>query len=224
MSSRTRTFTSGTSTHEYAHEQFDLDAYSDDELENLLFQDDEQVKKKGIVNLPTLAGLSMVLVGIMYALSEFGALNLNVGPLVTMLPLFAAVLIVAMGFGLIRMDPKKKKIVRSKERKKAAAQAFSTSKSAPYEASKTSHDAGRVIKDRPARRLKKSRDRKVAGVAAGIAEYFGWDPTLVRIAFVVATILSWGSVAIPLYIALAVFLPKPDAMTVEERLRVIRDS
>ncbi len=218
MSSRTRTFTTGTSTHEYAHEQFDLESYSDDELETLLFQDDEQVKKKGPLNLPTLAGLSMVLVGIMYMLNEFLAVGPNLGGLVQVLPVIAGLLIVAMGFGLIRMDPKqkKKKVVRSKERKKTGTPHIGISFG-------TAHEEGRVIKDRPARRLKKSRDRKVAGVAAGIAEYFGWDPTIVRVGFVVGTLISSGFV-IPLYIALAIFLPKPDAMTLEERLRVIRDS
>ncbi len=218
MSSRTRTFTTGTSTHETAHEQFDLDAYSDDELETLLFQDDESDKKKSAVNLPTITGLSMILVGILYAVNEFLGVGVPVGPLVTGLSVLAGLLIVAMGFGLIRMDPKKK-IVRSKERKKAASAPplFTTAKTA------AAH-AGRVLKDHPARRLKKSRDRKVFGVAGGIAEYFGWDPTLVRVAFVVATIATSGSVTIPLYLALAFFLPQPEAMTLEERIRVIRDS
>lgn len=216
MSSRTRTFTSGTSTHEYAHEQFDIDAYSDDELEHLLFQDDEQVKKNGPLNLPVLAGLSMVLVGIMYVFNEFLAVGPSMGGLVTVLPLIAGVLIIAMGFGLIRMDPKKKKIVRNKERKKTSAPKFSSQKT-------SSGEAGRFIKITASKRLKKSRDRKVFGVAGGIAEYFGWDPTLVRVAFVIGTLVSSGT-AIPLYLALAFFLPQPDAMTIEERIRVIRDS
>ena len=32
-------------------------------------------------------------------------------------------------------------------------------------------------------------NRMVAGVCAGIADYFGWDPTLLRIVYVLATIL-----------------------------------
>jgi hypothetical protein len=37
-----------------------------------------------------------------------------------------------------------------------------------------------------AKRLMRSRvDRKIAGVAAGVAEYFGLDPTLVRVLWVV---------------------------------------
>jgi phage shock protein C len=34
---------------------------------------------------------------------------------------------------------------------------------------------------------------KLMGVCAGIARYFGWDATLVRIAFVAATLFGFGS-------------------------------
>lgn len=33
-------------------------------------------------------------------------------------------------------------------------------------------------------------NRMVAGVCAGIADYFGWDPTLLRIVYVLATIFT----------------------------------
>ena len=43
------------------------------------------------------------------------------------------------------------------------------------------------------KRLYKSRDnRMISGVCAGIAEYFGIDPTLVRLAWVVFSVLLWG--------------------------------
>lgn len=34
---------------------------------------------------------------------------------------------------------------------------------------------------------------KIMGVCAGIADYFGWDVTLVRIAFVIAALFGVGS-------------------------------
>ena len=38
----------------------------------------------------------------------------------------------------------------------------------------------------PVKRLYRSRkDRKIAGVCGGLAEYFGWDPVFPRIAMVV---------------------------------------
>ena len=48
-------------------------------------------------------------------------------------------------------------------------------------------------------------DRMLAGVSAGLARYFGVDVTLVRIAFVVLTIV--GGAGIPLYLAGLLLIP-----------------
>ena len=42
---------------------------------------------------------------------------------------------------------------------------------------------------------------KLMGVCSGIANHFGWDVTLVRIAWVVATLVGVGSL-IPIYLAI----------------------
>ncbi|MDX1618677.1 MAG: PspC domain-containing protein [Balneolaceae bacterium] len=56
-------------------------------------------------------------------------------------------------------------------------------------------------------RLSKSRtDKMIAGVCGGIAEYLGWDSTIVRIIFVVLTIMGWGSPVL-LYFILALVMP-----------------
>ncbi len=57
-----------------------------------------------------------------------------------------------------------------------------------------------------AKRLVKSTDKKLFGVAGGLAEYFNVDPTLVRVGFVVACIACFflGLVA---YVALAIMMP-----------------
>lgn len=56
-------------------------------------------------------------------------------------------------------------------------------------------------------RLRKSRsDKMIAGVCGGIAEYLGWDPTIVRIIFVILTFVGWGS-PILLYFILALVMP-----------------
>jgi phage shock protein C len=49
----------------------------------------------------------------------------------------------------------------------------------------------------------------LAGVASGIAGYFGIDALLVRIAFAVLTIV--GGVGIPLYIACWLLIPEDGA-------------
>ena len=58
-----------------------------------------------------------------------------------------------------------------------------------------------------AKRLVKSTDRKLFGVAGGVAEYFDLDPTLVRVGFVVVSFFFCpGLVA---YLALALLMPRP---------------
>jgi phage shock protein PspC (stress-responsive transcriptional regulator) len=49
-------------------------------------------------------------------------------------------------------------------------------------------------------------DRMLAGVTAGLAEYFGIDVTIVRIAFVILTVV--GGAGIPLYLAGLLVIPE----------------
>src|SRR4029453_14382794 len=39
-------------------------------------------------------------------------------------------------------------------------------------------------------------DRIVAGVRGGVGRYFGVDPVLIRVAFAVAIVLTWGTAAL----------------------------
>ncbi len=56
------------------------------------------------------------------------------------------------------------------------------------------------------RRLRRSAaDRRIAGVSGGVADYFGLDPTMVRIAFVVLTLL--GGIGLALYAVGAFVMP-----------------
>jgi len=56
-------------------------------------------------------------------------------------------------------------------------------------------------------RLRKSRDRILGGVCGGIAEWLGWDPTVVRIVYVVVSILSVAFPGILVYILLWLIMP-----------------
>jgi phage shock protein C len=56
--------------------------------------------------------------------------------------------------------------------------------------------------------LHRSREHKIlAGVCGGIADWLGWSPTLVRIIFVVASLLSAAFPGIIVYIILWVLMP-----------------
>jgi phage shock protein C len=48
-------------------------------------------------------------------------------------------------------------------------------------------------------------DRKIAGVAAGLAEYFDVDPTIVRVLWVFS--IFFGGLGLLLYIAMAIIVP-----------------
>jgi phage shock protein PspC (stress-responsive transcriptional regulator) len=59
------------------------------------------------------------------------------------------------------------------------------------------------------RALVRSEENKViAGVCGGIAERFGWDPTLVRILYVLISVLSAAFPGILVYIVLWIVMPK----------------
>lgn len=57
-------------------------------------------------------------------------------------------------------------------------------------------------------RLCKSRNRMIAGVCGGIAEYFSIDPTLIRLAWVLFCAL--GGSGVLAYIIAAIVIPEQD--------------
>ena len=64
-------------------------------------------------------------------------------------------------------------------------------------------------------RLHKSvKDRKIAGVCGGIAEYLNADPTIIRLVFALM-VLGWGT-GVLAYIACALILPEGDGGENEE--------
>lgn len=69
------------------------------------------------------------------------------------------------------------------------------------------------------KKLYRSRkNRKIAGVCGGIAEYFGWDPTIVRLGAVIMTIL-WGAGFWAYIIAWAVVPERPAHIDVDYEVK-----
>lgn len=58
------------------------------------------------------------------------------------------------------------------------------------------------------RKLLRSNNRVIAGVCAGIAEWLGWDVTLVRILYVLISIISAAFPGILVYIIMWIVMPK----------------
>lgn len=210
---RTDYQTESTSSY-YDERHSDLEAMSDEELETMLFAEEEPRQKKSIVNLPTMAGLSLIVVGIAYIFQFLGIWNgVDVSTLVQMLPVLAGILIILIGLGVLSWRPKRR----------ARNNRASARRTARAEAAPVVNNTDR----RARRRMTKSRDKKLAGVCAGIAQYFNIDPTLVRIAFVVGTIASGGPFLIA-YIVLAFVMPNADSVAgtdapSDERITIIRD-
>jgi phage shock protein C len=76
------------------------------------------------------------------------------------------------------------------------------------------------LREQPASRTRFYRDKangKLFGVCSGIADYTGFDVTLVRIAFIAAIIMSGGGV-LPFYIIAAFVSPtKPHSLEIRDR-------
>lgn len=79
-----------------------------------------------------------------------------------------------------------------------------------------SHASERESGDNPgtmsnASQLRRSNNRVIAGVCGGLAEHFGWDPVLVRIAYLLLSILSAAFPGLVVYLVLWLVMPAPDA-------------
>lgn len=57
------------------------------------------------------------------------------------------------------------------------------------------------------RLTKSTHNRMVAGVCGGLGEYFDIDPTLVRVGYVLLSVLSVGFPGLILYLILSVVMP-----------------
>ncbi len=60
------------------------------------------------------------------------------------------------------------------------------------------------------KKLTRSTNKMVAGVCAGIAEYFDLDPTLVRVVYAALSLFSAGFPGLLLYIILLIIMPQSD--------------
>lgn len=60
------------------------------------------------------------------------------------------------------------------------------------------------------KKLRRSNNKMIAGVCAGIAEYFNLDPTLVRVAYVLISIFSIGFPGLLVYLILMLVMPQQE--------------
>lgn len=88
----------------------------------------------------------------------------------------------------------------------------------PYRPTDSAEGSGQPTPEsRPGpKRLYRSSDQKMLlGVAGGLAEYFEVDPTLIRIGFILLTLLGGGGLL--LYVVLAVIMPSEETLDAHPR-------
>ena len=54
------------------------------------------------------------------------------------------------------------------------------------------------------------RNRVIAGVCGGIADWLGWDPTLIRVLYVAVSVCSVAFPGIVVYLVLWILMPQAD--------------
>jgi phage shock protein C len=65
----------------------------------------------------------------------------------------------------------------------------------------------------PRRLTRSNRNKMIAGVCGGLAEYVGMDPTVMRVLYVLVSVLSAGFPGIVAYIILMFLMPPPEQVT-----------
>ncbi|MEP0548260.1 MAG: PspC domain-containing protein [Rhodothermales bacterium] len=193
------------------------DDITDDDIEEFLYSKEAEDQKPGFWNLPTAAGLSTIGVGSAYLLQELGLFSSGFDFSALVGPWLIGVLIILIGFGVLSWSPNRKKRKQKQRAQAARRRARSESSRTAAGASRREQRKERKTERRERfaeRRQKftKSRtNKKIFGVCGGIGQAFGIDPTLVRIAFVIALIAAGGT-AIPIYLLLAWLMPNGDAV------------
>lgn len=215
MTSRERTRSpSDASSQQEAYEvgktTLDLDDISDEELQSLYFEDDEP-EGSSLLNFQTISGLSLILAGIMYLLTEIGVWSNPILGLGAALPWLVGVFVILVGFGVLTWRPSDSSDDEDRPTKKAVDAKTGETKVVEEP---TKKDKKRLTRSRT--------DKKFLGVCGGIAEYLNLDPTLVRIAFVIGVISSFGPLVLA-YFGLAFAMPNEETPSPKERLSIIRD-
>lgn len=66
--------------------------------------------------------------------------------------------------------------------------------------------------------VRSRKGRMVAGICAGVAEYFGWDVTLVRVVVAVIAVLTGGAGLLAYLAAWAIIPEEGDKTSIAEKL------
>lgn len=189
-------------------------------LNNFLDKEDKK-PGKSIWNFNTIAGLAFIFVAFSYighligSAFDFQILSFSSG-LIQVAPYLAGGILGITCLGMIKSRRKKKSVEKEKvnmqnQRTRDNLDKFLYSDNAYSKSekkSKTKESFAQRISSSVCSKLTRSRtDKRLFGVCGGLAKYFGMSSTALRLIFVAAFFLGYGSFFL-VYIAMAIVMPK----------------
>ncbi len=194
----------------------------------------DEDRGRNIWNIATISGIIIVFLTFAYLVQAMagGMGGPNFSGMIQILPIVAGIVVIIVGYGYLKGEKQKKDQtmlkndieIGSKAPNERGKRSFRSARSKRRRRRQGAHEKKRHEENKRERgsnspyiddygmqvnkKLFKSRtDKKVFGVCGGLAAYFDMDSTVMRLIFVAATLIGWGSVAI-LYIVLAIVLKK----------------
>ena len=185
------------------HEEHESQSVSNLEVEELLFEDTSE-KPRRFPNLPLITGFGLLGAVILFLLQQIGILpGSGLQDVFIVFPLIGLILVILFG-----LSPKRRRRT-DRESRKARKAHFKRQRRKGGARGKAPDILGKLEKPKwnfPA----KSRKKILAGVCGGLAQYINMDATLFRVLFFLASAATGGTVALPVYILLAIFMPSAD--------------
>lgn len=188
---------------------------------NEFLEEKEKKPKESIWNFSTITGLALVLISAAFIGNTVSTQLLGLGTLpflstlMTVTPYIGGAILAVILIGMFSRS-KTEKIEEKEEKEKVKATydkldqfLYSEDEQKKHkQKQKSSASRFEKFKVSATNRLMKSRtDKKIAGVCGGLAKHLGISSTIIRLLFVAAIILGWGSFIL-VYIALAFVMPK----------------
>ena len=186
----------------FAGDSDELDLLTDREIEEVLFEEDV-VKPPTPVNFSTIAGLTLLGLGMFHLLSSAFGAGFPAG-LLSFLAVTGGALALLTGLAGRKKTKRRKPRKRSTRARKKARQRAQAKLASPARDASAS-----TTRQRPG--LYKSKRQKVIfGVCGGLAERMEIEVALIRVAFAAATIIGGGALGPVVYIVLALSMRDPD--------------
>ena len=187
---------------------------TESELEELFFEETAP-KTGGSINLPIIAGIGLIGVVFLNILQQIGLLpGSGLQEAFIVFPLFGILLVLLLG-----LMPRRRK--RRRKRRRRATKKKLDSLRETRKRSQAGKDArgaeGNLKTSIPPQSdtaeswlPAKSSDKVFAGVCAGLAPHISMDVAVLRLIFILGTILTAGTIPAIAYIVLAILMPPSD--------------